>query len=151
MIGIIAAVSVNNVIGKNNSIPWNYPDDMAFFKKATLNSTVIMGYNTFRSLKGALPKRQNIVLSPVDINGVEVASSIPDALEKSKNNNVWFIGGGMVYEQAFTYANEILLTRIPEIIEDTDAVFFPDIPPEFVLDMEFSIGEKLNVERYRKY
>ena len=50
MLTIIAAKSLNNVIGVNNSLPWNLPSDLAWFKKHTLNSTVIMGKNTFLSL-----------------------------------------------------------------------------------------------------
>ena len=52
MINIIAAISKNRVIGKNNLIPWHIPEDLKYFKKKTSgkNSALIMGSNTWKSL-----------------------------------------------------------------------------------------------------
>jgi dihydrofolate reductase len=60
---IIAAIAKNNVIGKDNKIPWYIKEDFLHFKKLTTNHPIIMGKNTFLSLpKKPLPKRTNIVL-----------------------------------------------------------------------------------------
>ena len=61
---IIAAVAKNNVIGKNNKIPWYIKDDFKHFRELTTNHPIIMGKNTFLSLpKKPLPNRTNIVLT----------------------------------------------------------------------------------------
>ncbi|MFN7294793.1 MAG: dihydrofolate reductase, partial [Bacteroidota bacterium] len=62
-ISVIAAIAENNGIGLNNQLLWHLPDDLQFFKKTTLNSSIIMGRKTFQSIGKALPKRQNIVIS----------------------------------------------------------------------------------------
>ena len=46
MISIIVAIDKNNLIGNNNSLPWNYPEDLKYFREITLNKTVLMGKNT---------------------------------------------------------------------------------------------------------
>ena len=64
---IIVACDENYGIGLKNSLPWKLKDDMAHFKKHTTakpNNIVIMGRNTYESLKKALPNRINFVLSP---------------------------------------------------------------------------------------
>ena len=50
MLAIIVAMDLNNLIGKNNDLPWNYPEDLQYFKQVTLNKKVLMGYNTFLSI-----------------------------------------------------------------------------------------------------
>ena len=49
-IKLIVAASENNVIGIKNDLPWHLPNDMNFFKKKTINSSVIMGKNNFLSI-----------------------------------------------------------------------------------------------------
>ena len=59
----VAAMSSNRVIGNNGELPWHFSEDLKFFKKLTLNSTVVMGRKTFDSIGKPLPKRKNIVIS----------------------------------------------------------------------------------------
>ena len=47
---IIAAVSINNVIGNNNKLIWKLSNDLKRFKNLTTNHSVIMGRKTFESL-----------------------------------------------------------------------------------------------------
>ncbi|HIO89084.1 MAG TPA: dihydrofolate reductase, partial [Candidatus Marinimicrobia bacterium] len=66
MKGILVAVSPEGIIGKDNSIPWHYPEDLKRFKKLTLGKTVIMGRNTWESIpekQRPLPDRRNIVIT----------------------------------------------------------------------------------------
>ena len=75
MISIIAAVSEDFGIGKNNDLLWNIPEDLRRFKKLTWGKTVIMGRKTWESLPGKpLPGRKNIVIT--DVQG----ETIPDAV-----------------------------------------------------------------------
>lgn len=70
-ISLIAAMSLQGVIGKDNQLPWHYPEDLKYFRAKTLGHTVVMGRNTFLSLGKPLPKRRNIVLTSNPITGVE--------------------------------------------------------------------------------
>ena len=40
----------NNVIGKDNQMPWHLPADLAWFRKNTTGKPVIMGRKTFEAL-----------------------------------------------------------------------------------------------------
>ena len=56
MVNLIVAISKNNVIGKGNQLPWHYKEDLAYFKKTTMNQTVIMGEATFKSILSHIDK-----------------------------------------------------------------------------------------------
>lgn len=165
MIGIIAAVSVNGVIGVDGKIPWNYPEDMKHFRKTTADSVVIMGRKTFESIGRPLPKRRNIVIANVNFappEGVETAPTFSRAIAKTINEdkrNIWFIGGASIYEMGMLYADEIVLTQTTDYIRDPNAVKFPWINPSIFewkgnqeLDPEmWAAGDsRLLVSRYKR-
>ena len=50
MVSLIVAIGKNNLIGKDNDLPWHYKEDLQYFKQTTLNKTVVMGENTFYSI-----------------------------------------------------------------------------------------------------
>jgi len=149
MIGIIAAVSRNGIIGQGGKIPWSYPEDMKYFRKTTANSTIIMGRKTFESIGKALPKRRNIVISSrkIDSPDVETFPSVTEAMnivdatpaiaqfdENGKlvdmSRPIWFIGGASIYEMGMIFANEIHLTLVSDhIVPDSTVVKFPWINP----------------------
>lgn len=126
MIKIIAAVGKNNELGKDNSLMWNLPGDMKFFRTMTAGSAVVMGRKTYESIGRPLPKRKNIVISRqpgLYIEGVEIADSLESAL-KLCGFDCFIIGGASVYEQALGYADEIILTEIDAEYPSADT-FFP--------------------------
>ncbi len=127
---IIAAVSENNVIGKDGKIPWHIKEDLQHFKILTLNHPVIMGRKTYESLPvKPLKDRVNIVLtkqkefSPPD---VVVKNSLEEAIEYCKNyDKVFIIGGQSLFDEGLKIADTLELTRIHGNYEgDT---FFPKI------------------------
>ena len=131
MISIIVAIGKNNVIGKNNKLLWNLPDDLRRFKELTTNNVVVMGKNTFYSLPSSKPlkNRINIVISKSEkINNVEMASSIDDAIslfKKYKNKEIFIIGGASIYKEFIDIADKIYLTIVDYHLEgDT---YFPEI------------------------
>lgn len=128
-ISIIVAVAENGVIGGGNKLLWHIPDDLKRFKQITSGHSVIMGRKTFESIGKPLPNRRNIVISRnpnIDIQGVEVANSLEDALAMTQNETeVFIIGGGEIYKQALPLASKLYLTRVHKKYEgDTD---FPEI------------------------
>ena len=139
---IIAAVSINNVIGNKNKLIWNLPNDLKRFKKLTTGHSVIMGRKTFDSLPNPLPNRDNIVITrntDYSNSNVTVCSSIEDAINLTKTDTQPFIiGGGEIYSQTINLADKIELTRVYKKF-DGDA-YFPEIP--------LDIFELINEERY---
>lgn len=151
MIGIIAAVSHNGVMGVENKLPFDYPADMKYFRETTKGANIIMGRRTFESIGKPLPKRRNIVISrtKVDVPGVETFTTITDALVRLDEDhaeavrifeapncdmmiirqNTWFCGGARIYEEAMDHADEIHLTVTPDVIRREDAVRFPFVNP----------------------
>ncbi len=130
MISIIAAIDKNRALGYQNKLLVHLPEDLAHFKKITSGHPVIMGQNTYLSIGKALPNRVNIILSK-DANfqaaDCFVFNDLDKALEfaQSKDQDeVFFIGGASVYEQAIKLVDKIYLTIIDA--EYQADVWFPD-------------------------
>jgi dihydrofolate reductase len=133
IISLIAALTENMVIGKNNDLPWHLPDDMKFFMETTTNHAVIMGRKNYESLPPKfkpLKNRRNIVISGqpgYEAEGTTVVSSWEEALADARRHlgreEVFVIGGAQIYGLALPYADRLYLTEIGAKIEgDT---FFP--------------------------
>ena len=139
---IIAAVSINNVIGNKNKLIWDLPNDLKRFKELTTGHSVIMGRKTFDSLPNPLPNRDNIIITRnTDYSNpdIKVCSSIEDAINLTKTDSQPFIiGGGEIYSQTINLVDKIELTRVYKEF-DGDA-FFPEIPLDNF--------ELINEERY---
>lgn len=131
-ITVIVAVADNNVIGKDNDIPWRIPEDFAHFKRKTMGYPCIMGDRTFESLPDnarPLPGRENIVLSldkDYKAPGAVVMHSFEEAFEHCKDKEKVFIcGGATIYRLGMKYADTLELTRVHMSPEgDT---FFPEV------------------------
>ena len=132
MVNIIVAVSDNLAIGRGGDMPWHISDDLKFFKKMTLGHTVVMGRRTWESIGGKpLKNRRNIVVSHTmaPSEGVEVASSLRQALEiSSTDDEVFIMGGGRLYAEAIDLAERLYITRVHTVVEDADT-YFPVINP----------------------
>ncbi len=130
IISLIAAVSRNGVIGIRNSLPWHLPADLRYFKQLTLGHAIVMGRKTFDSIGRPLPGRTNIVISRVAspaAPGTETANSIDAAIAMCDGQNeLFFIGGGEIFQQVMERAQRLYLTEIDADIADGDAWF-----PEF--------------------
>ena len=59
---IIFSRGLNGEFGYKNTLPWHISDDLKHFRQITENSTIIMGYNTYKTLTGILPNRKHIRL-----------------------------------------------------------------------------------------
>ncbi|MBE8167902.1 MAG: type 3 dihydrofolate reductase [Shewanella sp.] len=127
-IAMIAAMTINRVIGKDNKMPWHLPEDLKHFKAMTMSKPIVMGRKTFESIGRPLPGRQNIVISrqpDYAPDGVSVVSSFEAAKELvSTCDELVIIGGGQLYEALLPQADKLYLTEINIDVEgDT---FFPN-------------------------
>ena len=125
---MIAAMTKDRVIGKDNAMPWHLPADFDWFKRHTMGKTIVMGRKTFESIGRPLPNRRNIVITR-DLawqhQGVEVVNSIDAALSLASNEEeCMVIGGGSIYKACIPKAQRLYLTFIDAQIDgDTQ---FPD-------------------------
>jgi dihydrofolate reductase len=128
-ISIVAAVARNGVIGRDNAIPWQIPEDVSRFKALTTGHAVLMGRRTWESLPERfrpLPGRRNVVVTRQAgwrAEGAERAGSLEDALALlAREERVFVIGGADVYAAALPLADELRLTEIG-IKVDGDTLF----------------------------
>ncbi|MDH3062562.1 dihydrofolate reductase [Achromobacter insolitus] len=127
---LIVAYSKNRVIGRDNTMPWNLPGDLAHFKRSTLGHSIIMGRKTWDSLGRVLPGRRNIVISRnpnFKVEGVVVAPSLEAAIAACDDaKEAFVIGGAQIYVQVLPIAKRVLATELHADVEG-DA-FFPLLP-----------------------
>lgn len=148
MINCILAKSENNVIGNNNSLPWNLPDDLQWFKECTLNKTVVMGRKTFESIGKPLPKRKNCILtkSSKSINGCYVYDDIDRFVDDHIHDDVWVIGGQSVYEEFFKICDVVYLTLVYGKYEG-DA-FAPKFPKRLQLSQMIKMTKYFEIQKW---
>jgi dihydrofolate reductase len=131
-ISLIAAISKNYVIGKDNDLPWHIPEDLKHFRDLTRGKTVLMGRKTWESIPEKfrpLPKRTNIVITRnADYElpeGVILSDNIKAVLENYKDEEVMVIGGGGIYAQTIDMADTLYMTHIDMEVEGD--ILFPHI------------------------
>ena len=170
---IVTETSKDNIIGVNNGIPWDYTEDMKYFRKITSQGNkniIIMGYNTWISIGRVLPKRINIVMnreSKSEFEKVEenlyYSNNFNGLIQKInkdyKDYNTFVIGGEKIYREALNHygCNKIYLTRINKKLVVKDEFKesirrFPLLTNNYKLlevnkgehkDLEFRIYEKV--------
>jgi dihydrofolate reductase len=134
-VSLIAALSRNGVIGRNNQLPWRIPEDLRRFRQLTTGHPVLMGRKTYesivRTLGGPLPGRENIVLTRslhYQAPGCRVAHSVQAALDQAHEaagaEEVFVIGGAELYRLLLPVAQHLYLTEIHAEFEG-DAWFPP--------------------------
>lgn len=157
MISMIAAHDLNNLIGKDNKLPWHIPEDLDFFKETTLNKKVVMGKNTFDSilsyLKKPLPKRESLVLTrntDFKYEGVQVYNKIDDILKEFINSEeeIVIIGGEQIYKAFLPYVNKLYVTVVNSEFEGDS--WFPEYKSYFSKKQSLKKGstDKVSYEMF---
>lgn len=130
-ISLVVAAANNNVIGKDNQLVWNLPNDMKFFKNVTWGMPVVMGRKTYEALGKPLPGRKNIVITRQPnwkAEGTIAVKSLEDATFLVKEMDVkemMVIGGGEIFKLVFEKAKRIYLTRVDADPEGDS--WFPEV------------------------
>jgi dihydrofolate reductase len=145
----IAAVADNGIIGNNNSIPWNIPEEMAFFRRMTQNASVLMGRKTFESIGHPLPNRRNIVMTRDTTwrrDSVITIQKLDQLLELGIEGPLWVCGGAMIYKMLFPACRELYLSTVFGKFEgDTKMPPFGDI---FVINKTILTCTTFKVDHY---
>jgi len=130
---MIAAVSENRVIGKDNDLVWSLPSDMKYFMETTRGHHIITGRRNYESIPNQyrpLKNRTNIIVTRQEsykVEGAKVVHSIDEGIQVARDQNeeeLFIIGGGQIYTQALSLADRLYITEVKGIFEgDT---FFPE-------------------------
>ena len=150
IISHLVAVSNDLVIGVDNDLPWNLKDDLAHFKKYTLNKIIIMGRKTFESIGRPLPNRINYVISRTvkEIDGANVFDNLEDAMLAAEKHNdemgiineIVIIGGGYLFKETLPVMNKLVITKVDcNVLGD---IYYPKVEME-----KFKL---VNTESYTK-
>ena len=138
IISHLVAVSNDLVIGVGNDLPWNLKDDLAHFKKYTLNKIIIMGRKTFESIGRPLPNRINYVISRTvkEIDGANVFDNLEDAMLAAEKHNdemgiineIVIIGGGYLFKETLPVMNKLVITKVDcNVLGD---IYYPKVEME---------------------
>jgi dihydrofolate reductase/thymidylate synthase len=136
MFNIIIAIDNKGGIGNLNSIPWKFKKDVDFFSNLTKKNTIlpiintnenilIMGYNTYLSLKSTLKNRIYYVITNKIIDNeknVKFFNSFIECYNEAKTHiysDIWVIGGAQIYNIALKHyqCNKVYITYIDGIFE----------------------------------
>lgn len=144
MINLIWAMDRNWLIGIDNKLPWRYQEDLAFFKEKTHGKTVLLGLNTYKSLKFTYYKGRNLPFSKIYVASKSIENDCEDAIivndvDKFLKNNkedLWVIGGATIYNLALKHADRLYITWInKDYVGDS---YFPKFP----LEEQFKLKEE---------
>lgn len=155
---VIAAVDEAWGLGKGGLIPWHYPEDFAWFKKATQGATCFMGRKTYEEItkimkgkKELLPGRKCVVISSnaVEDSRVTWLRSISDYHTVATEDN-YFIGGASIYAFGLNVASRVFITGIPG--DHNCDVFFPykDLMTKYHTGNTITLSSELRVYEYLK-
>ena len=128
----IVAVDKNWGIGKNNDLLFSLPTDMAYFREQTKGKVVVMGSKTLKSFPNSKPlkNRVNIVFHRGNeiFEGCTVVKDLTElkqVLSQYNSDDVFIIGGAIIYKMLLNYCDEFLITKVDA---DGDAqVFFENL------------------------
>jgi dihydrofolate reductase len=152
-LSIIAALTTNNVIGRDNGLPWRQSTDLKRLKNLTMGHHMIMGRKTWDTLGKPLPGRTNVVITRRDdfqAEGAIVVKSVEEAIdlvEKSGDDEPFIGGGSEIFKLAMHRADRMYLTRIHVELEgDT---FFPDF--DDVTEWHLTDSEHFEADEKNQY
>lgn len=147
----IAAIDQKNGIGKNNSLPWNFKEDLAFFKETTGKDPIIMGRKTYESIGRVLPNRRNLVISNKTIpnsNNDLISITNINSIYNQPFEKAFVIGGSEIFKYFLDDLEELYLTHINNTYNcDT---FFPEYKHLFTEQKVISKSKDFTIIKYTK-
>lgn len=120
-LALVWAVSIDGFIGRDGTLPWHLPEDLARFRELTAGHPVIMGRRTWDSLPARfrpLPGRENIVLSrePTVLDGARAVGDVTGAVRVVAGREAWVIGGAEVYAAFLPVADRLEVTEVDVVV-----------------------------------
>jgi len=151
IITLIAAHDPNLVIGKDGKLPWRYPEDLKHFKKHTTGQVIIMGRGVFEELgEKPLPNRRNIVLTRTKkYEGIETYTSLEQAIDSLEVDEVFIIGGGVLYRETLSMADRLIITEIKK--EYPGDTYFPEYRDRIGKDLKLVSESELEEMKFLEF
>lgn len=146
----IVAMTPERIIGKDGTLPWHLPEDLAFFKRTTSGHPIVMGRTTYESIGRPLPKRRNIVLTrnpEWTAEGVDVILSPEELSELDLESETFIIGGSQIYEIFLPQLDEILVSHVHHC--HSGDTTFPSFEADFSEPEILESHDDFEVRRYR--
>jgi dihydrofolate reductase len=128
MISLLVAMDKNQLIGKDNDLPWRLPADLAYFKRVTMGHPIIMGRKTYDSIGRPLPGRENIIVTrdtSYEAEGCKVIHSIEEIVKMNEQTDqeLFVIGGAEIFKEILPHSDRLYITEINE--EFDGDTYFP--------------------------
>ena len=157
---MILAAAENEVIGRDNDLPWHLPDDLRRFKAVTSGHVAVLGRRTHESIVGRLgkplPGRISVVVSRTPKPGhdtviyqptLDAALSVARAIEAfAGRDEVFVLGGAQIYTEALPSVDRVYLTRVHREV-DGDAA----MPPGWLDGFKETAAEHHGTHSYLTY
>jgi len=130
----IVAMTPGRVIGRDGTLPWHLPADLAFFKRTTLGHAVVMGRKTWESIGRPLPRRRNIVLTRDRGWHADGAETLHDpqglrVMLAGNNQKAFIIGGAEVYAAFMPWLDDLIVSHLHA--DHPGDTFLPSFEHEF--------------------
>jgi len=139
----------NRVIGKDGKLPWHLPEDFRWFKKLTMGHPIVMGRKTCESIGKPLPGRRNVVISrqwTEAPEGFELVNSIDELFDSDLEEEVFLIGGAVLYEELLPKCDEFYLSYVFE--EYQGDAFLPAFEDQFEMKEVMASYPEFELRRY---
>ena len=137
MINLIWAMTKDNLIGKGNLMPWHIKEDLVYYKNKTAGKTVVMGEETYYSLKGYYKTRplpygtiyvasldENLKLPDLKLDDAIVINDLIGFVASYKDE-LWVVGGATIYKLTLPYADRLYISFVKGNYEGDK--YFPQI------------------------
>lgn len=146
----VVAMTPERVIGRDGGLPWNLPEDLAFFKRTTSGHPIVMGRKTFESIGRPLPKRRNIVLTRDEswsAEGVEVIHRPGELVElPGIDGRVFIIGGSEIYAAFLPGLEDLLVSHV--FGNHPGDTWFPEFESRFPQSEMIEAHDNFEVKRH---
>lgn len=131
MISAIGAVASNGMLGREGWLPWDIPEELAYFEKMVEGAALVIGRLTYESMD-VVPVDSFIVSHQRDLAlrpGCRRVGSVEEGLQAAlaTGKAVFVIGGASIYAAAWPYCHRFYLTRIEQAFPG-DSLFPAEIP-----------------------
>ena len=131
LIAAIGAVASNGMLGLAGWLPWDIPEELAYFEQTVAGAALVIGRLTYESMEIVPPdsfivsRQQDLVMRPGCHRVDSVEQGLRQALTTGKP--IFVIGGASIYAAAWPYCQRFYLTRI-EMPFAGDTLFPASIP-----------------------
>lgn len=149
LIAAIGAVASNGMQGLDGWLPWDIPEELAYFESTVAGAALVIGRLTYESME-VVPTDSFIVSRRTDLQlkpGCRQVASVEEGLRAAvaTGKPVFVIGGALIYEAAWPYCKRFYLTRIE--LPCTGDTLFPESIPLHEWEI---VSEEKRVYRERK-